>query len=172
MHRRSAEGSVRLADGLAASEALRLADPEAFEALSTIPVEFHYDVGDDIVCARSPIIEVDHQGNFRGIRFSPRLDYAPAIDERRLDALYRGRQWLATYLNSPEVCYRFSLRPGDVLVMDNRRTLHGREAFVMSSGDRFLQGCYLTQEAWRPMWITQRREQTRREQQATEEQDT
>ena len=33
--------------------------------------------------------------------------------------------------------------PGDLMMMDNHRLLHGRTAFNPNEGRRFLQGCYL-----------------------------
>ena len=33
--------------------------------------------------------------------------------------------------------------PGDLLMMDNYRTLHGRTAYDASEGMRHLQGCYI-----------------------------
>ena len=33
--------------------------------------------------------------------------------------------------------------PGDLMMMDNHRLLHGRTAFNPNEGKRFLQGCYL-----------------------------
>ena len=33
--------------------------------------------------------------------------------------------------------------PGDLLMMDNYRLLHGRTAFDPNEGNRFLQGCYI-----------------------------
>jgi gamma-butyrobetaine dioxygenase len=41
--------------------------------------------------------------------------------------------------------YRLNLKmdTGDMLVFDNRRVLHGREAFDPNSGQRHLHGCYV-----------------------------
>ena len=33
--------------------------------------------------------------------------------------------------------------PGDLLMMDNYRLLHGRSEFNPNEGNRFLQGCYI-----------------------------
>ena len=33
--------------------------------------------------------------------------------------------------------------PGDLLMMDNYRLLHGRTEFNPNEGNRFLQGCYI-----------------------------
>jgi gamma-butyrobetaine dioxygenase len=35
------------------------------------------------------------------------------------------------------------LRAGEMVVFDNRRVLHGRDAFDPSTGRRHLQGCYV-----------------------------
>ena len=40
----------------------------------------------------------------------------------------------------------FDYRPGDLMLFDNRRILHGREAFDAAEGRRWLRGCYLERE--------------------------
>ena len=37
----------------------------------------------------------------------------------------------------------FKLMPGDLLMMDNYRLLHGRTAYNPNEGKRYLQGCYI-----------------------------
>jgi gamma-butyrobetaine dioxygenase len=37
----------------------------------------------------------------------------------------------------------FKMQPGQMAVFDNRRVLHGREAFDPSTGFRHLHGCYV-----------------------------
>lgn len=44
---------------------------------------------------------------------------------------------------------RLKLQPGDVLMFDNRRCLHGRASFDASSGSRHLEGCYLDSDMLR-----------------------
>mmetsp|Transcript_17694 Transcript_17694/g.23170 ORF Transcript_17694/g.23170 Transcript_17694/m.23170 type:complete len:97 (+) Transcript_17694:2-292(+) len=39
---------------------------------------------------------------------------------------------------------RFRLQQGDLICFNNRRMLHGREAFKSHNGERHLQGCYNT----------------------------
>ena len=39
--------------------------------------------------------------------------------------------------------FEFKLMPGDLLMMDNYRLLHGRTSFDSNDGERFLQGCYI-----------------------------
>ena len=45
--------------------------------------------------------------------------------------------------NSSEYRIEFKLLPGDLLMMDNYRLLHGRTSFNANEGNRFLQGCYI-----------------------------
>ena len=40
---------------------------------------------------------------------------------------YRAHQTLATLLRQPEFGYRMAMWPGEYLVLDNQRVLHGRE---------------------------------------------
>ena len=136
-------GDSTLADGQAAAEALAAADPEAHRALVETEVLFRYDMGTDTVVGRAPLLTYDGHGRFRQIRLNTKLDAPVPPSDGDLDAFYRGRRWLAHWLDHPDHQLRFRLEPGDALVMDNRRVLHGRTAFDPSAGVRHLQGAYI-----------------------------
>ena len=72
-----------------------------------------------------------------------KLDTPVPPPDGDLDVFYRGRRWLTAWLDHPDHQLRFRLEPGDALVMDNRRVLHGRTAFDPSAGVRHLQGAYI-----------------------------
>lgn len=139
----AAGGESTLVDGLAAVEQLRAEDPVAFEMMSTLTIEYRYDTGDVVVVGAAPIIELDRDGALRQIRFSPRLDFPPAVEPDVLDEFFRARRVLAGWLNDPVHQAVFKMRPGDVLVVDNHRVLHGRRPFDPRRGERHLQGCYI-----------------------------
>lgn len=149
-------GASTMVDGLAAAEALAEADPEAHAVLTTLPIEFRYDIGSDMKRAEAPLIERASDGTFRQMRFSPRLDFAPHADADLLDIYYRGRRWLAAALNDPTRQLNYRMRSGDVVVVDNHRVLHGRTAFDPTRGTRHLQGCYIDHDgpltAWTLAW--------------------
>ena len=42
---------------------------------------------------------------------------------------------------------KFKLDQGDLMIMDNYRTLHGRTAYSMNVGERYLQGCYIDHDS-------------------------
>lgn len=136
-------GNSTLVDGLAAAEALAAERPDLYHALASIDVDFRYDMGTDTVVDVGRVIETDHRGRYRGIRFNTKIDLPVPDADADLDAWFEGRRWLATWLNDPAHTMQFRLEPGDVMFMDNRRALHGRTAFDPTTGRRHLQGCYI-----------------------------
>lgn len=135
-------GESTIIDGLAIAERLRADAPELFEVMTTLPVSYRYrsDSVDDRMDA--PVLDIGRDGRLKHIRLSTRLDFPPAADPETLALFFEGRRRLATYAADPAFEVRFKMRPGDCLVMDNHRTLHGRGAFA-EDGRRFLQGCYI-----------------------------
>lgn len=145
-------GESTVNDGRAAVDELRLADPDGFEALCQLDVEFRYDIGTDAVVNHAPVIDLDRHGALRQLRFSPRLDTPPLADSDVLRAWFRARRWLAEWFDEPDHRVEFKMVAGDVLVVDNHRVLHGRRPFDPSTGRRHLQGCYIDHDGPATMW--------------------
>ena len=153
-------GLSTLVDGFAAAVALRERDPEAFEILTHTPVRFRYrDATTELVASAAPI-ELDPSGNLLAIHFSPRLDFVPLAPPLALDGYYRARRAFDHLLRSPEFEIRFLLESGDLMMMDNRRLLHGRTGFDPSEGLRHLQGCYIDIDGPRSLYRVLRRRQS------------
>jgi iron complex transport system permease protein len=74
---------------------------------------------------------------------------------------------LQRLLRNPAFAIRFTYRPGDLVIFDNRRLLHARDAFEGSTGHRWLQGCYMERDEVRSRYRMIQR--TRRRQQLTTE---
>jgi gamma-butyrobetaine dioxygenase len=150
-------GLSTLVDGFAAAAALRARDPAAFQLLTRTPVRFRYrDATTDLV-ASAPPIELDAAGGFLAVHFSPRLDFVPLAPPESLDGYYRARRAFDYLLRSPEFEIRFLLGSGDLLMMDNRRLLHGRTGFDTAEGLRHLQGCYIDIDGPRSLYRVLRR---------------
>jgi gamma-butyrobetaine dioxygenase len=153
----TAGGLSTLVDGFAAARALESRDPEAFELLSRTPVRFRYqDATTELVASAVPI-ERDAHGGLVAIHFSPRLDFVPLQPPGTLDDYYRARRVFDQLLRSPEFEIRFLLAAGELLMMDNRRLLHGRTAFDPAEGVRHLQGCYIDIDGPRSLYRVVRR---------------
>ena len=145
-------GDSLLVDGFAAAAALRETDADGYAVLTSLPIDFRYDIGTDAMRHQCPIIELDVHGEPRCIRFSPRIDYAPPAPTSVLDLYYRARAWLAEWLNSADHMARFRLQSGEVMLFDNHRILHGRTAFNDRQGERHLQGAYIDHDGIHTHW--------------------
>jgi len=150
-------GHSTLVDGFAAARALESRNPQAFALLSRTPVRFRYqDECTELVASAVPI-ELDASGGLVAIHFSPRLDFVPLQPPGELDAYYRARRAFDHLLRSPEFEIRFLLAAGELLMMDNRRLLHGRTGFDPAEGVRHLQGCYIDIDGPRSLYRVVRR---------------
>ena len=155
-------GLSTLVDGLAAAEALRLRDPQAFELLSRTPVRFRFRDADTELVSSTPLIELDVTGRVQAVHVSPRLDFVPLLPPADLTLYYRARQLFDRLLRLGEFELRFLLEAGDLMMMDNRRLLHGRTGFDPQEGLRHLQGCYIDIDGPRSLYrVLRRRPRTR-----------
>jgi alpha-ketoglutarate-dependent taurine dioxygenase len=55
----------------------------------------------------------------------------------------------AQIIEDPAYMYEFKLNPGDCVIFENRRVVHARRAFDTSSGERWLAGAYVDEDAVR-----------------------
>jgi gamma-butyrobetaine dioxygenase len=150
-------GLSTLVDGFAAAAALRARDAVAFELLARTPVRFRYRDDTTDLVASVPPIELDATGLVQAVHFSPRLDFVPLGPPQDLSAYYRARRAFDHLLRSPAFEIRFRLDTGELLIMDNRRLLHGRTGFDPAQGLRHLQGCYIDIDGPRSLYRVLRR---------------
>ena len=142
-------GDSTFTDGFHAAAALRRQDPAAFTCLTTTPVTFAYTDATAALRATGPMIGLDPRGRIRQIRLNGRSlapVRLPAAQAREFYAAYRTFAGLAA---DPDAMVTARLAPGDCVIFDNTRILHGRAAFAdgggaarAGPGRRHLQGCY------------------------------
>ena len=138
-------GESQFADGFAHAEALRAEAPERFEALARTPVGFAYQgASGERYFARSPVIETSVDGEIVGVRVNHRALRSPL--PRVAERWYEAYLDFCRRLHAPSAMLARRLAPGDAVIFDNRRLLHGRSAYggaeQGASGRRWLQGCY------------------------------
>lgn len=139
-------GDTILVDGFAAAARLREEDPDSFRTLASISVPFGINDRDTALRACQPLIDLDPHGRIRGVRFNNRSSGTLRRPYAEVVAFYAAYRRWAGLLARPERALAMRLRPGDCLIFDNTRTLHGRTAFT-SAGGRHLQGCYADLDA-------------------------
>ena len=68
------------------------------------------------------------------------LAHLTASNQGRIAELLPTR--FGRMLAGPKYVMRFNIQPGECIVFDNHRIVHGRDAYSATSGDRYLRGCY------------------------------
>lgn len=138
-------GHSTMADGAAVVEALQAEHPEHYDALSTLNwIFFNRGPGIDHRWS-GPFIDHGVAGApltlraFYPVRGFP--DMAPEDQPRAYAAMRCFSQMAAS--DRFQIDYPFA--PGDLVGFDNRRILHGRDAFE-SGGKRHLRGMYIDQD--------------------------
>ena len=136
-------GLSTLVDGFTVTEKLKKDFPNYYKILSKTKVRFQFVDQTIILEDWAEMIRLDEKGKFKQVRFSPRLDFVPLMDKEKLELYYSARKKISELYNSENYRIEFKLLPGDLLMMDNYRLLHGRTTYDANEGNRFLQGCYI-----------------------------
>jgi gamma-butyrobetaine dioxygenase len=134
-------GWSRMSDGWAVAAAIRDEHPDAYEALTTL---------DWVFCNRAKDAEhrwvgpmIDHGSRHQPLTlraFYP-VRTAPHMAPADMPRAYEAMRVFATMARDPRFQLVYPFRPGDLVGFDNRRILHGRDAFE-SAGSRHLRGTY------------------------------
>jgi len=140
-------GFSTLVDGFAVAEYLKKNNSQAFESLTTTNLRYQFQDKDIVLENWGELIELDKDGDYKQVRYSTRVDYVPPLETEMLKIFYQSRKLLSELYCSSEFELKFKLQPGDIMMFDNHRLLHGRTAYDANEGMRHLQGCYLEFDA-------------------------
>ena len=139
-------GANTMADGFAVAEAIRAEDLDAFEALTTLSWVFTNRHKDSDYRYSGPIVETDATGRVMEIRNTGFLRFFPDMAEAEIPRAYQAAQIFNAHCRSDRFLCRTPFAPGDLILFDNRRMLHGRDSFDPQSGIRRLEGCYMDRD--------------------------
>ncbi len=135
-------GETLLVDGFAVAQKMRTDYPDLFDVLVKTIVNFRFEDSTIVMENSGPLIELDSQGKVKQVRFNTKMDYIPHMDKNMLSVYYEARSIFSTLIHSDEFVLKFRLKPGELLFMDNHRTLHGRTGYQETKGHREIHGCY------------------------------
>ena len=133
-------GDWTLVDGFAVASELRDRDPDAFDLLTETSVPFvrreatSGSVGSMHLLAHGPIISLDRDREISGVRFDERSMAPLDLEPRQVGDYYRALITFSKAVHDPSRTLLLSLQPGQAVVFDNHRVLHGRTA-VGTDGD-------------------------------------
>ncbi len=136
-------GESVMVDGFRIAAELRASDPSAYEVLSAVEVPGQY-IGDGAhLRSARPVFRQDRHGELVQVSFN-NADRAPfllPVDE--MDAFYSALRAFEALANDPTLQWRRVNPPGEAMLFDNWRVLHGRSAYT---GHRHLCGGYVNRE--------------------------
>ena len=138
-------GENVLIDGFRIAELMRREHPEDYRILCSIAIPGQYiDQGRGIhLMARRPLLRLDDSGNLVQVSYN-NYDRAPfALPGAQQSAFYAALATFDGYCKDERLQLRRRLLPGSVLLFDNWRVLHARDAYV---GHRRLSGVYFNKE--------------------------
>ena len=138
-------GENVLIDGFRIAQIMASDHPAEYQALTEIAVPGQYlDHGRGVhLMARRPLFRLDDSGQLVQVTYN-NYDRAPfVLPPERQRLFYRALGIFDGLCNDPQLHYRRRLLPGSVLLFDNWRVLHARDAYL---GYRRLAGVYLNKE--------------------------
>ena len=136
-------GDSIMVDGFKIAEMIKKDNKELFDILSTINVKGSY-IGDGVFLeAERPIFNLNSKKELFQVSFN-NYDRAPFRFEKDLTIkFYEAVRTFDLMANSKEYQWRHILKPGELLIFNNWRVLHGRGSF---DGTRKISGCYINKE--------------------------
>jgi len=148
-------GMSVLIDGFMIANVMKQKYPEEFKLLSTIKRPFtYYDLNGGYKFHKDRyVIGVDSNGNVESVHYNNRSasSHNWDIKESQIVPYYNAWKLFGAMLDDPEREYAmdYRLEPGQMVIFDNNRVLHGRRGYTLEAGDgepdqaRHLQGCYI-----------------------------
>ena len=136
-------GESIMVDGLKIAEIIKKENQSMYDLLSKINVKGNY-IGDGVFLeAERPIFKLNQKNEIIQVSFN-NYDRAPFRFENDLTMkFYEAIKKFDLIANDKEYQWRHVLKPGQLLIFNNWRILHGRGSF---KGVRKMSGCYINKE--------------------------
>tara|TARA_B100000941_G_C28492216_1_gene548652 strand:- start:846 stop:1946 length:1101 start_codon:yes stop_codon:yes gene_type:complete len=142
-HYNAVGGESVLVDGFKIAEKIKKEKNDLYELLSSVEVTGQY-IGDGVFLkAKRPIFRLDKKDDLVQVSFN-NYDRAPfRLSDKKTKKFYDAIREFDLMVNDRQYQWRYILKPGELLIFNNWRILHGRGSFT---GDRKISGCYINKE--------------------------
>lgn len=134
-----------LVDGFAAAEHFRKIDPTGFDLLVRTRLPFHQLYGRWRYHHKRlrPMIELDEHGRVAGVHVGHPHTRNWRFPFEEMVPLYQAYSRFIQIVNDRSRQFHYRLEPGECLVFQNERVMHGRTGFSVETGTRHLQVAYV-----------------------------
>ena len=142
-HYEATGGESIMVDGFKIAEKIYKENRDLYTLLSEIEVTGQY-VGDGVFLeAKRPIFKLNSNKELVQVSFNNYDRAAFRMDDEKTLKFYDAIREFDLIANNREYQWRHILKPGELLIFNNWRILHGRGSF---KGDRKISGCYINKE--------------------------
>ncbi|TPX08258.1 uncharacterized protein E0L32_001846 [Thyridium curvatum] len=150
-------GESLFSDGAKAALEMELLHPNLHAQLMYYKVYYAYDRNGHLYHRSRPVIpshffhtrELAWSPPFQALFDPPYLDPAQHDDRALSTTFHKWRRAAGVFdaiINAPENVFERRFKPGDCVLFDNMRIMHGRRQFNTASGHRWLKGAYVSKE--------------------------
>ncbi|KAJ1329812.1 gamma-butyrobetaine dioxygenase [Microdochium nivale] len=143
-------GEALFSDGARAGASLKQINPAAWKTLREKPTVYRYDKGGYEFMNDHTTVTSDR----REIFWSPPFQQPEQHLRKSENGASQHQSWLQALklmqrlIEKPEYVFEYRYQPGDCVVFDNMRLLHGRKQFDSAAGARWLKGTYVDQDSY------------------------
>ena len=142
-HYKAKGGESIMVDGFKIAQKIKEDDKDLFHLLSEIEVKGQY-VGDGVFLeAKRPIFKLNSEKELTQVSFNNYDRAAFRIEDKKTLKFYEAIRMFDLIANNKDYQWRHILKPGELLIFNNWRILHGRGSF---QGERKMSGCYINKE--------------------------
>ncbi|KAF5865213.1 hypothetical protein ETB97_004793 [Aspergillus alliaceus] len=148
-------GESLFADSFAVANQLRIDDREAFVTLCNLRLSYEYNHADHVYTNDWPVFQTyrddktkatklthaNYSPPFQAPMFGKRRSFSPTVND--FEALNK----FANMLEDKKYIFELKLNPGECVIFENRRVLHARRQFNTATGQRWLAGAYVDEDA-------------------------
>jgi len=136
-------GESILVDGFKIAEYMQDHFEDEYKTLTSLPMSFYNKDKHSDYRFDSPMFITDHDGNITEVRMANFLRGPMDINEENMESFYSAYRQFILLTRDKRFQYFHRLKAGDLIIFNNRRVLHARNAFNLENGNRHLQGCYV-----------------------------
>ncbi|KAI1391558.1 Clavaminate synthase-like protein [Hypoxylon trugodes] len=146
-------GESLFTDGLRAACLMKLGPERLYRSLLNRRLKYHYTKHSHHYEYQRPVIEENRHTGFQAFWSPPFQASVQTVCGKRqggsvyntwLEAATRFRQ----LLEDDMWMYEYKMQPGECVLFDNLRVLHGRKQFDTGSGSRWLKGAYIAHDVF------------------------
>ncbi|MEQ9485772.1 TauD/TfdA family dioxygenase [Coleofasciculus sp. F4-SAH-05] len=146
-------GQSIFVDGFQIAEVLRQENREAFDLLCRYEVSFRKYYRDRIdMHFSSPVFCLDSSGHLQQVRISNLFPAPLDLSEEIIEPFYAAYGKLMQLYTDPRYYLKQGLQPGDLVMFDNHRILHGRTAIAIQNQRRHLRYCSVERDYFHSQW--------------------